>query len=1210
MGSLIRSLTKTKMTLSVIALILLIAALREIGVRTDRLSSHAQALQRSGVTQDQHGEVPLLALGDSINQEFSAKKHHSYKIALDSGQYLRLLVTQSGIELGVALYAPDGKTLAELIARQNGPTPVSAIAEVSGIYRLELRSREKDPAQGRYEVTVEEIRRATAKDSHRIAGARAFAKAGELLKEWRAESSRKAVASYEEAREHWKTAGEPRQEATSLRSIGEINLRLGEPRIALTFYNQALVLSKKANDPKGEAETLSGIADAYLHLGENERAMEYSANALSLSRASGDRYGEAQALSNTGKVHYAGFGDLRTSLEYFDRALALWRSIGNRPGQANALLYFGYMYSDLGEAEMAKDSYNRALTLWQSLNDRRGEALTLIAIGHMHSRLGEKQEALDLLNRALELVRPMGDKVSEAAILSKLGWALYQMGDKQRSLDYYRDGLRLYQAVNFRVGEAALLAEMGAIYYSSGQDRPALDHYSRALVLSRAVGDRQIESIALRNMGAIYESLGQKAQALKYGQQALSLSQAVGDRRIEAYTLNNLGQLYEGLGKVPVSVDYYNRALLLSRATQDRVGEALALYNTARAERSLGHFTEARSQLEESLKIIESLRTKVASEELRSSYFASERHRYDFYIDLLMQMHKQRSLDGIAAEALQASERARARSLLESLTEAGAGIRQGIDPALLQREQLVRYSLSAKADRQRRLLTGKHAKHEADSLAREISDLTTVYEDLRAQIRSKNPHYAALTQPQPLSLKEIQEQVLDDNSLLLEYALGDERSYLWAVTRTSIKSYELPKRSKIEKRAREVYDLLSARRVKAGETARQHQIRVRKAEAQYWVQAALLSQTLLGPVEQMLGTKRLLIVGEGALQYLPFGALPKPRPEAAERKANGQSQDTEQPGAKGENLITPLIVDHEIVPLPSASVMAVLRRETRQRQAPAKTVAVFADPVFDTNDPRFAPEVIARVRAEQARQPEVNGTTQPRASSSFLPVSSRISTVPRRLSTQSSKMRTLRDVGILRDGPSISRLIYSHREAEAIKAVALPGQAMMATGFDASRARATSAELSQYRIVHFATHGVLDDQNPGLSGIILSLVDEQGRPQDGFLRLNDIYNLDLKAELVVLSACDTALGKDVRGEGLVGIVRGFMYAGAARVVASLWKVDDEATAEVMKRFYQHMLQDNMPAAAALRAAQMDISKQKQWRSPYYWAAFVLQGEWK
>ena len=155
-----------------------------------------------------------------------------------------------------------------------------------------------------------------------------------------------------------------------------------------------------------------------------------------------------------------------------------------------------------------------------------------------------------------------------------------------------------------------------------------------------------------------------------------------------------------------------------------------------------------------------------------------------------------------------------------------------------------------------------------------------------------------------------------------------------------------------------------------------------------------------------------------------------------------------------------------------------------------------------------------------------------------------------------------------------------------------------------------SAELARYRIVHFATHGVLDDKRPELSGLLLSMVNEHGRQQDGFLGLNSIYNLKLSAELVVLSACQTGLGKEVKGEGLIGLTRGFMYAGAARVVASLWKVDDEATAELMKRFYRRMLQDNMPAAAALRAAQVEMWQQKQWRSPYYWASFVLQGDWK
>ena len=177
-----------------------------------------------------------------------------------------------------------------------------------------------------------------------------------------------------------------------------------------------------------------------------------------------------------------------------------------------------------------------------------------------------------------------------------------------------------------------------------------------------------------------------------------------------------------------------------------------------------------------------------------------------------------------------------------------------------------------------------------------------------------------------------------------------------------------------------------------------------------------------------------------------------------------------------------------------------------------------------------------------------------------------------------------------------------------IAAAAPANEFLTAVDFKASRALATSAELSQYRIVHFATHGLLNTKHPSLSGLVLSLVDERRQPQDGFLRLHDIYNLRLPAELVVLSTCQSGLGREMRGEGMIGVTRGFMYAGAKRVLASLWKVNDGATAELMKRFYAEMLKKNLSPAAALRAAQIEMWREQQWRAPYYWAAFVLQGE--
>ena len=200
----------------------------------------------------------------------------------------------------------------------------------------------------------------------------------------------------------------------------------------------------------------------------------------------------------------------------------------------------------------------------------------------------------------------------------------------------------------------------------------------------------------------------------------------------------------------------------------------------------------------------------------------------------------------------------------------------------------------------------------------------------------------------------------------------------------------------------------------------------------------------------------------------------------------------------------------------------------------------------------------------------------------------------------------------LEDGvrAALDRLPFSRAEAQAVASQVPQASLLQATDFDATLALATSGRLNGYRIVHFATHGLINTSRPELSGLALSLVDRDGRSRDGFLRLNTIYNLRLSADLVVLSACQTALGKEVAGEGLVGLTRGFMYAGTRRVIASLWQVSDVATAELMKKFYAFMLQRRLPAPAALRSAQLEMAKDPRWSSPYFWAGFVLQGDWK
>jgi CHAT domain-containing protein len=245
----------------------------------------------------------------------------------------------------------------------------------------------------------------------------------------------------------------------------------------------------------------------------------------------------------------------------------------------------------------------------------------------------------------------------------------------------------------------------------------------------------------------------------------------------------------------------------------------------------------------------------------------------------------------------------------------------------------------------------------------------------------------------------------------------------------------------------------------------------------------------------------------------------------------------------------------------------VLRRELAGRLKPPKDLAVIADPVFQLSDKR--PTLAPRVR-------------------------------------EATLLKRSGEIDLRK----LPRLHFSEKEALAIAALVPESKLFMALGFRASRATATGGELARYRMVHFATHGLIDSRNPELSSLVLSLVDEKGRSQNGFLRLHDIYNLKLNADLVVLSACQTALGEEIRGEGLMGLTRGFMYAGAARVLASLWSVDDRATSELMKRFYKHMISGRLSPAEALRQAQIELSRDPRWSPPYYWAGFSLQGEWR
>ncbi|PWT90634.1 MAG: hypothetical protein C5B55_09430, partial [Blastocatellia bacterium] len=727
--------------------------------------------------------------------------------------------------------------------------------------------------------------------------------------------------------------------------------------------------------------------------------------------------------------------------------------------------------------------------------------------------------------------------------------------------------------------EANTLNNIANVYADLAEYQKALEFYNEALPIKRAMGNRLGEATTLGNIGLVYGNLGDQHKALEFFNQALPISREIGDRPGEARTLNNIGVAYEELGDPQKALEFFNQSLPLTRAVGDRPYVAETLYHMAHVERDRNNLPDARRFIESTLSIVEALRAGYSNQELRSVYFASVQDYYEFYIGVLMRLHKLHPQDGLDSLALQSSERARARALLETLAEAGADIREGVDPKLLERERSLQKQLNAKAKDKIDLLGGEHTAAEEEAIDKEIEDLTAEFQQVEAAIRQTSPRYAALTQPQPLTLTQIQ-QVLDPDTLLLEYSLGEDQSYLWAVTSSSLTSYALPKREDIQQVARRVYNLFSRtqlpgeqfatnekRSVGLGQSEQKHQPTLDTATPQE------LSRMLLSPVASQLRRKRLVIIADGILQFIPFSALPKPL------------------STRSRGTAPPLIAEHEIVSLPSASTLAVLRRDVQGREVASKAIAVLADPVFSRTDERLTKTTATMAKLTPASQASREDSRDPGLAVEQL-------------------REAAGETNVSRDGFVIHRLPFTRREAEQIAALVQPQEKMEALDFAASRATIMNPEMSRYRYVHIATHGFLDSYHPELSGLVLSMVNEKGEPLDGFLRAHEVFNLKLPAEVVVLSACQTGLGKDVKGEGLIGLTRAFMYAGSPRVVVSLWSVNDEATAELMVRFYRGMLKQRLRPAKALQEAQVSMMKDKEYSAPFYWAAFTLQGEWR
>jgi CHAT domain-containing protein/tetratricopeptide (TPR) repeat protein len=908
---------------------------------------------------------------------------------------------------------------------------------------------------------------------------------------------------------------------------------MGRLEEALSHYTEALPLRRQFDNILAVAQSLTSIGMVYARLGEPQKALEYYEQALPLARTGGDLRQEAFALKNLGWL-YAQNGDYRQSAGYAERALQLLREAGDRQGEADALNLSGVSWDHLGESGKAFDFLRQSLAVWREVGNRYGEGQALHNLGVQYSNLFELDLAQDNYLQSLAIWRAIGNKSEEANTLNALGLLFRQNREVDKSRENYEQALAIYRRQGDRRGQALVLNNLGFNRLSERDAAQAHVNFGAALSLAREIGNRETEAIS------------------KYGMALARIEQ--GDNSKAEQDLSD--------------------SLRLSRAASFPALETGVLYEMARIAQAAGEYEKSQRLYTETIQAKEAWLTRLSRQTFNVSVFRDQFNVYSDYADLLIRMSRLYPGKGFEAQAFEISERGRARRLLDLLAESNVDVRQGAPADLLDRERSLRWQISAKENLRQQGAGAPRAEAQQAKAELEIHDLIAQYREAQGRIRESSPGYAALTRPTPLRLPEIQ-KLLDNDTVLLEYLLKKDRSMLWAVTQNSISYFDLPRQGEIETATQRVFELLRAARpsFQPDETPQRKSQRLARVSADYAAASAALSRMLLGPAAAQLGNKRLVIVPDGVLSYLPFNALPAPSAAKA-------------PGAQPA---PPLIARHEVVSAPSATVLTVLRQQQQGRAPASKSIAILADPVFSRQDARLAAGLGAVAKPGAGDQNPPPGSPPKSEMARFSP---------------------LDRSAIENDFHGFQRLRFSREEAEAIASFAPPDRRLLALDFDANLKTASHETLDQYRIVHFATHGLINAKNPELSGLVLSLYDPEGKEQDGFLRLFEIYNLRLNADLVVMSGCKTALGKEIRGEGLVGLTCGFMYAGAPRVVASLWSVDDQATARLMKRFYQKMLGEGATAAAALRAAQIEMWKEQPRAAPYAWAAFTLQGEWR
>jgi CHAT domain-containing protein/tetratricopeptide (TPR) repeat protein len=919
---------------------------------------------------------------------------------------------------------------------------------------------------------------------------------------------------------------------------------------------------------------------------------------------------------------------------------------GERPVADIEALRQGRRLLKQGKADQALPLLESALRSFNASGSVRGQAATHDALGDLYSRQGQHRTALVNYRKAHELFGAAGNKPGSIIarrvvgigdedfnanlMLAKIGEALYRAGNVEESGAAYAQ-MRVTKPDTGALGVAkkggGLFGSIGGLGRGIARgDVNVSTGVSAVGTISQV--QQTFELYRQSILYATYElGLGrvkyfndELAAARKHFSNALDSSSGsvpligkIGQmRRFRVAANTSLGDVALRQGNIKDALKFYTDAakgaqadkrLDLQWPAQRGVGKAnltLAAQATDAGKRAKA-LQDAFAAYRAALQTIETIRQgSLRADEARTTFLATTRDVFDeasgalAAAALAAATDKNAPLAGdalaLAAESFRIVEQGRARSLLDMLSETGSTITTGISVELLRRK---RENLERQQDIAQQITgvspTGEPPKESVEQLEEQLETLSVEYDSIENQIRADSPRYGALTSAQPLSLAEVQQKVLDADTVLLEYSLGREGSYLWAVTPTSVSLRQLPARDKLDALAMNLRDKIVPQSLRrslldaGGQTRGLSDDRglalsnnATTANVSAFAETSnALYQNTVAPAASLIKGKRLLVVADGALNYVPFESL------------------VTATGGGGDYSTLPYLVrTNEVAYAPSASVVAAIRQQAAGSGTAAnlRGLLLVADPIFDASDPR--------ARLLQGVGAAASGAQ----SGEMLAVNSAVADLTGASSTAAGGGGNVK----------LARLNGTRAEAQAIAAFArTSGLAPdIWLDLDASENKVKTTDVSKYRILHVATHGLLNTERPQFTGVVLSLVGNRGG--DGFLRTDEIFNLRLGSPLVMLSACETGLGKERRGEGIIGLTRAFMYAGAPTVGVSLWSVSDKSTADLMTDFYKRLLTRQSPASppAAMRAAQLAMIEGKKYSAPFHWAPFVLVGDWR